>query len=154
MDSWVVRPEQDRLPLADDQWVLVRRRLNAGEYRAHLKRSSTLDDAGDRRIDALEHGLSTVVSYLIGWSNPIALQDENGAPLDPETLVPIVNSLSPERFNDIKQAIEAHVAKQEAARAAEKKTDGTTTSAPTSSSPDTSAGRSTGSPSSTPTSTT
>jgi hypothetical protein len=136
MESWFLQPVSDQLSLSDNHWVLVRRRLNAGEHRAHLKRSSHENGDGTRHIDVLDHGLSIVVSYLLDWSlvdtsgHPIALRDSSGRPLDPDALVAIVDNLDPDRFIEIKTAIQAHIDAQEAARAAEKKTGGTLTPAP------------------------
>ena len=150
--SRFVLPESDRLPLSNGDWILVRRRLNTGQQRAHLHRCTAVDDDdGVRRIDSLDHGLSTVVAYLLDWSltdaaGPIPLRDETGRPFDPTALAALVDNLDPDDFTEIKAAIEAHRDKQTADRADAKKKAGRPTSSPTASSPDTSTGASTSSP--------
>src|SRR6185436_17397280 len=93
------RPESDRLPLSNGDWIIVKRRLNTGEQRAYLKRCSTLNDEGVRRIDPIDHGMSRVVAYLIEWSlvdssqQPVSLQG-----LDPDGLMAILDNLDPDAF--------------------------------------------------------
>lgn len=135
MESWFVLPESDRLPLSSDHWVLVRRRLNTGEHRAHLRRSSREHADGTRRLDALEHGLSLVVAYLLDWSLKDIPIQEMGRPLEPDALVSVIDNLDFDRFVEIRKAIEAHVEKQDAAREVEKKTAGRKTSDPISALP-------------------
>ena len=115
--SWFVRQETRRLPLAGDQWLLVKARLTAGEYRAHLARSSDVLDDGTRRINTLQHGASLIVAYLVDWS--LADQVEILG-MAPTTLATVLDTLDPDRFNDIRQAIEAHDLAMSAERAAEK----------------------------------
>lgn len=129
--SWFVRPDTDRLSLSDGQWLLVKRRLSTGEFRAHLRRSSRIGDDGVRRLDLLEQGFSLVVAYLLDWSLDTVIRG-----VSEHDLVSALNALDPQRFTEIKQAIDTHEAAMIAERE-EKKTipSGATTSAPSSSSP-------------------
>lgn len=103
--SWFVRPGSRRLTLSDGAWLLVKERLTAGEYRAHLKRSSAVQDDGKRRLDSLDLGPSLVIAYLIDWSL------EMEAPIremSAEALMGVLDTLDTERFQEVKAAIEAH----------------------------------------------
>lgn len=116
MPSWFIRPDTRRLALSDEQWILVKQRLNTGEHRAHLARSSVVGSDGLRRLDGLLHGFSLVVAYLLDWSLPDAVI-RGGSDVE---LTAALDNLAPERFAEIKLAIEAHEAAMEAAREVEK----------------------------------
>jgi hypothetical protein len=126
MSSWFVRPETDTLPLSDGHWIKVKRRLNTGEFRAHLKRSVRLGEDGVRRVEALDHGLSVVMAYLLDWSLEAAIRDVSSS-----DLASVLDSLDPERFAEIKAAIETH----EDAMTAERNQKKTTTAGATKSDP-------------------
>ena len=141
MGEWFVRPGTTRLPLSDNQWLVVRQRLSAGEYRAHLKRSSTVGDDGVRRLDMLDHGLSLIVAYLVDWSLEAPIRGVSEA-----ELVSTLDALDPPHFAEIKTAIETHEDAMTAERAAEKNaTDGAKASPAISPSPLEPAGASSGS---------
>lgn len=119
--SWFVRPQTKTLTLSHGHWILVRRRLNTGEHRAHLKRSSRDNGDGTLILDSLNNGFSTVLSYLLEWS----LTDDEGKPVvirgvSLDELSLILNNLDPDRFLEIKQAIDAHETAMVAERNAEK----------------------------------
>jgi hypothetical protein len=135
MDDWFVRPETRRLALSDDHWILVKRRLNAGEYRAHLQRSSSVGDDDRRHLNSLDHGLSLVVAYVLDWSLTSGEQTIRGmADADRSA---VYDSLDQDRFTEIFQAVEAHVAAMELERSQLKnaRPDGEKTSEATSPSP-------------------
>ena len=139
--SWFVRPDTRRLPLSDGQSIVVKQRLSSGDFRAHLKRSSYLGPDGLRRIDTLQQGLSTVITYLVDWSleAPILGASEHD-------LIVALDALAPERFAEIKTAIETHEAAMAAEREQEKNaTDGAKASPAISPSPSGVAGASSGS---------
>ena len=138
--NWFVRPETLRLPLSDGQWIIVKKRLTAGEFRAHLRRGSHLDADGARRVDLLEHSLSLVIAYLVDWSLDVDIRGVSDA-----ELMAALDTLEPARFIELKQAIDAHEAAMTAERDAEKNgTGGETTSAAISPSPSAAAGVSSG----------
>lgn len=135
--SWFVRPDTRRLTLSDEQWIVVKARLTTGEYRAHMRRSSYVDTDGLRRIHALEHGLSLVVAYLVDWSLP----DVSIRGVSEADLTAALDNLVPDRFMEIKAAIETHEAAMTAEREAAKNvTDGATNGSAISPSPSALAG--------------
>jgi hypothetical protein len=113
--DWFVRPKTERLSLSEGQWLLVKQRLTTGEYRAHLKRSSRVDDHGVRHVDLLEHSLSLVIAYLVDWSLEAPIRGESEA-----DVIAALDTLVPERFAEIKAAIEAHETAMAVAREQEK----------------------------------
>ena len=127
MDNFVGL-ETDVLPLPNGQTVTVRRRLNTGEIRARLGRSSTLAH-GARTSDPLLVGMATVTAYMLDWT----VTDRSGSVMPIQTLThatppdfvgleQVLNNLEPDVFGDIFKAIDAHEDAQNAKRAAEKKT--------------------------------
>jgi len=115
-DSWVVPPNTRRLPLSDDQWIVVKERLNTGEYRAYLRGSSTVDEDGRRRIDFMEHTLSRLVAYLVDWSADPPIRGASEA--DRRAALDLID---PDRFTELDEAVQAHIAARDAERAAAKK---------------------------------
>ena len=103
--DWFVTPESRRIPLSDGQWISVKQRLTAGEYRAHLRRSSTVNGDGTRRIDPFEHALSLILAYLLDWSLSDATDIRGASVAD---LSSALDALSVERFEEIRLAIEQH----------------------------------------------
>jgi hypothetical protein len=116
----VVRPEPTRLQLTDGDFIDVKRRLNAGEYRDSLTAVSL--PAGSRgeagRMDLTMVGFAQVLQYLLGWSL-IGLDDR---PLPYELAMSenerlaTLRSLEPETFNEILNAINAHEAQEQRER--------------------------------------
>jgi hypothetical protein len=153
--SRFVRPETVTLTISDDDTLLVKKQLNRGEREATFARMYA-DRGGKAVVDALQVGLAIVTAYLIDWS----LRDENGdrvviRGLSIAELEQVLNSLSPEDFEEIRDAIDAHVETQEKARIEAKKAQGgTPVSEPISPSPSGSDGPTTISETSIPTSTT
>lgn len=152
MSSRFVSPQLNILPISQGDTLTVKRRLNRGEQSEMFARMR----AADGTIDRVKVGLETVLAFLMDWS----LTDDAGAivpyrDLDAEGRAHVLNSLDPDDFTEIREAIEDHVAAVAAAREAEKKTQaGATGSSATSPSPAGAAGVTNGSPSLTPTSTT
>jgi len=115
MESWFVRPDTRLLQLSDGQWLKVKDRLSAGEFRAHLRRSTSLEhevatDADGnttttttRRVDPLLQNLSTVVAYLLDWSleAPIERCAES-------ELIAALDALDIDRYSEIRDAVNAH----------------------------------------------
>ena len=131
--SRFVQPDSDRLELSGGDWILVKRRLNTGEYRTHMRRSARELPSGVRQLDAFLEGRSLPLAYLLDWSlvdpagKPVVIRDQSEAAVSE-----ILDGLDPDDFTELLRAIEAHVARQDAVRAEEKKTAGTPTSSETS----------------------
>jgi hypothetical protein len=145
--SRFVRPAVRTLVLENGDRLMVRERLTAGEQRAKLHRMYTAAADGQLQVNRLQVGLATVTAYLLDWT----ITDDAGrlvpiAHLSIPQLETILDSLTPEAFREIREAIETHESAMEAERDAEKKTrTGATPSGSTSSSPDAAAGAMTGS---------
>jgi hypothetical protein len=125
--SRFVRPESEKLDLSAGDWLLVKRRLNAGEQRAAFAatvKRMVVNEPTELEPEAL--GLARMVAFLLDWS----LRDEAGG------IVPIRDqpagvvkaallALDPESFREIHDAIMAHELRQVALLDEEKKrTDG------------------------------
>jgi hypothetical protein len=152
-----VRPETITIPLADGDWIVVKKRLNVGELRdaefhALMIHSRTNEDGNveDRWIiNPRNIGLAQTAAFLVDWSFPNPIRQ---LPLD--EVLNTLRALDPESLAEIKIAIDNHETRQWELRAAEKKTTtGEPPSSPISSSPVAMDGSSSGSATSTPTST-
>lgn len=120
--SRFVQPDSIVLKISDGDTLTVRRRLNAGEKRAMFARMYLAGIDGMLRTNPLETGRALVIAYLLDWS----LTDAAGAlvPIDglsPDELGRVIDSLDPEDFTEVKEAIEAHVVAMDEQRAQEKK---------------------------------
>lgn len=121
-ESRVVRPETRRLDISRNDWLLVKRRLNAGEQRRAFARMYRDSASGRRVVDPLETGVALVLAYLLDWS----LIDEGGKVIDirdadDETKLAALDAIDYESFCEIKDAIEAHQKANEAEDDAKKK---------------------------------
>jgi hypothetical protein len=135
MGSRFVRPDTDTLTLANGDTLTVKRRLTHGERAAAMARITALQSGA---------GMALVTAYLLDWH--LAEDDVpiRGVPVD--ELASVLDTLSPEDFAEILDAIETHIAAKTAERTAEKnETAGETTPAATSPSPSAAVGVLTGS---------
>ena len=146
-ESWFVAGETKRLDLSGGQWLVVKTHLNTGEEREMLRRASQVGTDGVRRLDALLNAQATIVAYVVDWSltgidgKPVVIRGKDAA-----TVIAILDALDPDRFREIKEAVEAHEQAMADARAEEKKLrTGVSGSSPTSPSPDAVAGAMSGS---------
>jgi len=124
--SHFVTPETIRLELPGADWLLVKRRLSAGEYRAMLRRMSTLNGDGTYHVDPLETGIARMVAYLVDWSFP-------EYPIRGKTHVDVYaacDQLDPDDFELVKEAVAAHEAAMTAERERQKKVLGGATASP------------------------
>jgi hypothetical protein len=136
-----VKPESIRLPLPDGDWIQVKVRLNAGEYRAFIMQSSKATTApcpscgfqsDDLVFDALKYPVELAAAYLLDWSFTMNGQVVPIAQQSGEVIRSALDNLEPEDFKLVWQAIEAHKDRQDLARAQEKKRQASaTSSAPT-----------------------
>jgi hypothetical protein len=127
--SRFVRPETDKLDLSGNDWLLVKRRLTAGEQRAAFARQIKRMTLGEPTLlDPEGVGLSKIVSYLLDWS---FVDDDGRSVVIRDQPTPVVESallaLDTASFREVYEAITAHEDRQVAALAEEKKrTDGGT----------------------------
>jgi|SRR5262245_2353580 len=101
----VVQPDLVRLPLSDDDWIEVKRELNAGETRQIQIRmmAQTSITPGERvGLDPAKVGLTQALEYLVAWS----LVDAQGRPL--EISEGALNLIDYDSQQEIITAIEAH----------------------------------------------
>lgn len=121
-ETRIVRPESTRLEISGGDWLLVKRRLNAGEQRrayARVYRGNAVD--GKLQVDTMQTGLSLILSYLLDWSlvdeegHVIAIRDEDDAVKEAA-----LDAIDYRSFVEIKEAIERHEAKNDAEAAAKK----------------------------------
>jgi hypothetical protein len=122
--SRFVRPETEKLDLSGGDWLLVKRRLTAGEQRHAFARMVKRMNVGEQtELDPEGVGLNKIVAYLLDWS----LRDGDGElVLIRDQSVSVVEAallaLDPDSFREIYAAISAHEDRQSAAIEDEKKT--------------------------------
>jgi hypothetical protein len=157
----VVGVKVDILPISKGDTITVRRSLNTGEQRAYLRRGRVERADGTTALDPLDLGVSLVLAFLLDWTlkyadgSPIVIREPNGQPKPLAEVAAALDSLFPDTFGEIKEAIEIHSKAKDAERALEKNgPGGEMTSSAISPSQSDAAGASSGSESSTPTSTT
>lgn len=126
--SRFVRPESEKLELSNGDWLLVKRRLTAGEERkgfAKTVKRMTAGGAGGREIELDWEAVSAAkcVTYLLDWS----LRDDAGdiVPIRDQSEAVVeaaLNALDGPSFREIYAAITAHEAREAALLEDEKKT--------------------------------
>lgn len=154
MASRVVVPKTKLIQISKGDWIMVKERLNHGEYQELLARRFIADQGGTVTVNLHKSGWEQIGVYLVDWSlegldgNVIPIQGKS-----PDEIDRALCLLDDESVTEIKKAISAHVVAMEAARVASKKThDGATESSATSPSLVGAAGDTSGSESSTATS--
>jgi hypothetical protein len=118
-----IRPETARLELTGGDFLIVKRRLTAGEQREAYARLYVAGADGVFHVNPIELGRTTMIAYLVDWS----FTDDDGIPivirgLSAGELGAVLDGLDPESFAEIRLAIEAHEAAITREREAEKKT--------------------------------
>ena len=122
MPSRMRRPEDVRIPLNDDDWIIIKKYLTIGEQRAAFARMIKRQLSGERpEINPLMSGISRVAEYLLDWS----ILDADGAPVvirncSIDVKLAALNDLSPEKYQEIDSAIDRHIEAMTAAVEAEK----------------------------------
>lgn len=124
--SRVVRPESTTLQISNGDWLLVKKRLNAGDSRGQFARLIHNVAPGEMpTLDTVNVGLTRILAYLLEWSlvdpqgNVLPLRNAIGE-LSPETMTASLNVIDPESFGEISKAIEAHEEAMQAEREQEK----------------------------------
>lgn len=122
----IVRPESIRLDLPDGDWIEVKKRLNAGEYRAMV--AAQYDTTADRmRINLEQMGLAKILAYTLAWSY-VDLQG-HALPVTRDTVL----AIDPESFRQVLEVVERHDEAVDAELVTEKNAPtGSTPSIPTS----------------------
>lgn len=122
MPSRMRRPEDLRIPLNDDDWIVVKKHLTTGEQRASFTRMIKKMVAGEKvELDPAMSGISILIEYLLDWSildadgKAVVIR---GRPADEK--IAAMNELPPEKYAEIEAAINAHIEAMAAAIGAEK----------------------------------
>lgn len=153
--SRVVSPDVERLEISNGDWLLVKKRLSAGDQqdgfeRAYLKHPDgtyAIGHDGKMIVSPANSRMSIVTSYLVDWS----LLGLDGKPLDIRganiaMIEATLRALDSDSFKEIYEAIDNHDTIQAKARAAQKKIlSGSPESSKTSPSPTDSVGVTSGS---------
>lgn len=122
MPSRMRRPEDVRIPLNDDDWIIIKKHLTIGEARASFARMIKRQVAGEKpEINPIMSGISQVAEYLLDWS----ILDADGGPVvirncSVDVKLAALNELPPEKYSEIDAAIDVHIASMAAALEAEK----------------------------------
>lgn len=106
MSSRMRRPEAVTVPLSRGDWVLLKKRLTAGETRDMLRRGF---DPKTNAPSPLDMGFAKALAYLVDWSiadaddKPVVIREQ---PAD--VVAAALDALEPESYTEILRAIEAH----------------------------------------------
>lgn len=101
-----VTPETVKLPLSDEQWILVKKRLTHGEQDAMMARVMPHLTPGEKmQVDSKGARAIRVAVYLIGWSASVPMT----ADLPEQDKIDTLNALEPASFDEIETAINRHV---------------------------------------------
>jgi hypothetical protein len=126
MPSRMRRPEDCRIPLLDEDWIVVKKHLTAGEQRAIFTRMIRTMVAGEKvEIEPAQSGLSMMVEYLLDWSildadgNPVPVRGKSA-----DVKASALEQLDPEKFKEIADAIATHDEAMRLEREAAKKNPG------------------------------
>ncbi len=111
MSSRMRRPETVRLNISRGDWVLVKKHLTAGEYRAMMAGMIRVSegDAPVAMVDPVRVGLSKIVAYMLDWSiedadgKPVEIRDKSAAEVEAA-----VNAIDIDCWREILVAVEAH----------------------------------------------
>jgi hypothetical protein len=129
--------EYVKIPLSLGDWIEVKKRLTAGEARAIMAHMITRDPTNGHagptalgapaappahRVDVMKVGVAKIVVYLADWS----FTDEHDQPIDikdkdPDYVIGALDAIDFDAYTEVLNAVEAHEAEMDAARAEEKK---------------------------------
>jgi hypothetical protein len=141
------RPETVRLENATGDWIVVKKRLTAGERHDQLAMLTTGSPIDELKVNRLKIGISKMVAYLVDWS----VTDPDGKRIEilyqpPDAVERALRDLPQPVFTEILELIDKHDDAVDAARSAEKNGQaGETGSSPDSPLPDSLAGGTSGS---------
>ena len=111
-----VSPETVRIDLKNDQWIEVKKELSAKERDdlSHAGLIASFATAGKKapepsfELDFAALNMAQVEAYLMDWS--ARSEDDKPVPVSPEN----IGDLATEDFDEIKAAIDTHVASVDA----------------------------------------
>jgi hypothetical protein len=141
------RPQTVKIENGRGDWVLLKKRLTAGERHDQLAMLTSGSPLDELRVNRLKVGLSKMVAYLVDWS----VTDPDGKPIEilyqaPDVVEQALRNLPQDVFTEILELIDKHDDAMDAARSAEKNGQaGESSSSPDSPSLDSSAGDTSGS---------
>lgn len=122
MGSRFVAPETARLDISQGDWLVVKKRLTAGEQRRVFSRMVREMRPGEKvQLDPQQVGKTKAAEYLVDWSltdakgQPVVLRGKTG-----DEIGTMLDALDPDSFREIVAAIDAHEAAQDAAAEQEK----------------------------------
>jgi hypothetical protein len=106
-----VAPLQKRLHLSGDKWIEVKQELSVGEDRkmrtygmgAFEPATEGTDEKGKVNVDWTAFAIGQALAYITDWN----LTNADGKV--PEVTESAINALRKERFEEIDEAIKAHV---------------------------------------------
>jgi len=115
-------PETAKLDIGNGDWLLVKKRLTAGESQEMLTAMIREGANGADKLDLPSIGINRVVAYLLDWGT---FTDADGKPLvvrdQPSDVVrSVLKSLDVDDFGDVLKAVDAHMEAMEKEREAEK----------------------------------
>lgn len=117
-----VKPTTVRLALEHGDWLEVKARLTAGEYRDRLAREYMLNgDTGKHVVDMRATGFALVEAYVVAWSFVDA--SDAVVPFSPDAL----RAMDADTFREVLAAVQAHDVADDARRSEEKNARGGST---------------------------
>lgn len=97
-------PDLVRLALSDGDWIEVRRKLSAGEFRRmHATPFTKLADGGGLSVNLAVLGLARTKAYLVDWS----FRDANDKPV--RCTSEAIEALTQSDLDEIEKALDAHL---------------------------------------------
>jgi hypothetical protein len=109
--SRFLKPELVRLDISGGDWILIKKRLSAGEKRNIFVRMVRSMKAGEKvELDPAAAQIAQVAEYLVDWS----LADGDGQVVnirgvDAATIKSVLDNLDADTYSEIEKAVEAHI---------------------------------------------
>ena len=110
MPSRIVRPETVKIDISNGDWLLVKKRLNAGEQRAMFARMYQAGADGVLHANPFEVGVAQILAYLLDWSmtgldgKQIAIMGQPAS-----VVLGALDSFDGDTFAEIRKAIDEHI---------------------------------------------
>ena len=115
-----VKPKVVRVGISDGDWIEIKRELTVGErkrmFAAGLKQMQTGPNKDPKfDIDPVEMSFAKVKEYLVGWSfvEPVKEEEPEGDVSPVELTEESIRNLDEATFEEIEDAIDAHIEKLE-----------------------------------------
>jgi len=124
MPSRMRRPEDLRLPLSGDDWILVKKHLTWGEKRDYeVRMMKRVTQGTGVELEPAQLGIALAVAYLLDWSytdtegRPVVIRD-----VGDDVKTAAIRSGEPEYMDEVIAAIIGHDGAMRELRETEKKT--------------------------------